>query len=204
MSGLIGDSGPLSFGADAFLSENENAVFTQGIVGVKAGAPSGGSTSAAAAPKSDEDWRRALKHASIEYLSRRDHSRKELRQKLLKRFPDLDGLLVLEDVLHELSDCGYQSDERYCEAYLRMRWRKGLGPIRIRLELREKGVEEHLIDQWLEADEFDWFAAAHDAWRKKYRGDLPDSYKDRQKQQNFLRYRGFTCEQVQSVFRLGE
>ena len=71
-------------------------------------------------------------------LARREHSRRELTQKLTeKSFEKAD----IEELLNEFVALNWQSDQRFAESYSRSRLRNGYGPIRIQYELRERGIE---------------------------------------------------------------
>lgn len=143
---------------------------------------------------------RALRNSAIYRLSRREHSSFELRAKFKERFPELDDDQLVSEVLERLQCDGMQSDQRFTEAYTRMRCRKGMGPQRVAQELRERGVSSHMIDAELVSPEHDWYAAAYQTREKKFGDLLPCDFKIRMKQQAFLRYRGFTMEQIQSAF----
>lgn len=142
-----------------------------------------------------------LRNAAIGLLARREHSRRELTQKLVKRFAQLDEYSadVVDDLLNDLAESDLQSDERFCESYVRMRCRKGYGPVRVGMELRERGVSDNLVQQWLNDEQFDWYEGAASAWQKKF-GRLPADHKERAKQQRFLQYRGFTSDQIREVY----
>ena len=85
----------------------------------------------------------SAKSVAVKLLSRREHSALELRDKLAKREFDEDEI---ELAIDELQQGGWLSDERFAEAYIRMRQLKGFGPIRISMELNERGVDEGIID----------------------------------------------------------
>ena len=57
----------------------------------------------------------ALREAALRLLARREHSRRELAQKLRRRFPDIPGER-LEAEIKALAEAGYQSDERRQES----------------------------------------------------------------------------------------
>ena len=85
---------------------------------------------------------------AIRYLSRRDYSRRELHHKLLAQsFPPK----VIEAVLDDLAEKGYQSDKRFVEMFLKSRVSRGDGPFKIKLALTQKGIAETLIHRILEA-----------------------------------------------------
>lgn len=144
------------------------------------------------APKVDSD----LYHVALGLLTRRDHSQKELELKLRARFSV--SSIELDILFEALSTYGYLNDQRFASAYTRARMRKGFGPERIRMELREKGVADELIDIALSAEELDWSAVAQTVWQKKYR-QPPNDLKEKAKQGNFLRYRGFNSEHFGSL-----
>ena len=130
-------------------------------------------------------------------LARREHSTRELLSKLHSRGFDAD---VAQAAHARLVAENLQSDERYTEVYLRQRSAKGYGPLRIRTELRERGIDEGLISaQFRRAEEngeLDWYELAAGVYRKKYGGLGVDGVKERAKRIRFLQYRGFDHEQI--------
>ena len=135
----------------------------------------------------------------MDCLARREHSRAELRAKLIKKDVDADEA---EATVARLAEQGLVSDERFAEAFVAARVRKGQGPVRLRLELEQRGVSDSLIEQVLAAAEVDWAALARSVRHKKHGADVPDDYRERAKQMRFLQYRGFTNEQIRCA--LGE
>ena len=83
-----------------------------------------------------------VRDIAVRYLSRREYAIEELRQKLLQRGVD-SGLT--EKVVGDLADENLVSDQRFTEMYVRMRIRRLFGPLKIRGELRSRGITEHLI-----------------------------------------------------------
>lgn len=135
-------------------------------------------------------WNKALN-----LLARRERSRQELAQRISQSFPELDPE-ELESVLVRLQDTGLQSDERFTESWVRARYQQGKGPIRIRYELREKGVAEHLAERFIESEEFDWYRCAEQQVGKKApAGEL--DFPAKAKLHRFLSYRGFTSDQIE-------
>jgi regulatory protein len=134
-----------------------------------------------------------LRVAAISLLSRREHSRHELFQKLIIRTSSETYLLQLLDQLVQL---GYQSDLRFTESFLRSRINRGLGQMRIERELKEKGIEQDLIEQCLQTD-IDWFELAYESGLRKFQTLNLNDYKERQKAFRYLAYRGFSMEQMQ-------
>jgi regulatory protein len=104
-------------------------------------------------------------------------------------------------VLDALSRRRLQSDERFAEQYLYSRQRRGYGPLRIRAELRERGVDEGLIEAYLDERDEGWLACLRQAHDKKYGDTLPQNFKEQARRARFLQYRGFTAEQIRGFFR---
>ena len=136
------------------------------------------------------------KQCAIGLLANREHSRVELERKLRQR--EFEGT-VIEQVIEQLSASGLQSDERFTEAYCRHRSRKGYGPVRIAQELRERGVEDGLIAEYVNADDESWSLACQAVWQKKFGGKQAADFNARAKQMKFLQYRGFNAEQIRAV-----
>ena len=131
--------------------------------------------------------------AAIGMLSRREYTCKEITDRLLKREFELD---VINSVLKSLQDDGYQSDSRFTEQYIRYRGEKGYGPLRIRMELKEKGVDAELINLSLAETELDWYEIAARVRHKKFKGASASTWEDKMRQARFLNYRGFSQEQI--------
>ena len=86
---------------------------------------------------------------ALDLVSRREHSRHELMQKLNKRFPET--IPVIEEVLDKLELNNILDDERFVDMYLNARARKGFGPKKIEMELYSKKVDSILIGNAIEA-----------------------------------------------------
>jgi regulatory protein len=134
---------------------------------------------------------------AMNYLARREHSEHELRNKLAKAEFSADDI---DDIISKLIASNLQSDERFCESYVRYRSQRGFGSQRIRQELKERGVDTELISDALFQSEIDWFSLAMTVRSKRFGEHRPEDYKERAKQQRFLQYRGFTHEQITESF----
>ena len=141
---------------------------------------------------------RNVRLAAMDLLARRDHLQGELQLKLKRRFP---GDAPVLDVLHELQEEGLQSDERFCESYVRQRAGRGYGPERIRMELRQKGAAEDLVLVAIKNCEVDWVLLARDTRYKKFGAAIPAAFKEKARQLRFLQYRGFSGESVARALR---
>ncbi|MFV2005379.1 MAG: regulatory protein RecX [Gammaproteobacteria bacterium] len=138
----------------------------------------------------------SAKSVAVKLLSRREHSAFEIRDKLQKR--DFDEAEIAQAIT-ELQQGGWLSDERFAKAYIRMRQLKGFGPIRIAMELNERGVNEHIVDEYLQADDDGWQQILEQQYLKKYRNSSIADYNDKAKRIRFLQYRGFPLDAIYRV-----
>jgi len=137
-----------------------------------------------------------LREAALRLLARREHSRLELAGKLARRgWPEaaVDGLI------DELAEENLQSDERFAESYVRQRVGKAYGPVRIRAELSERGIDRSQARWALEAESPDWFAIAADWYEKRYGPEPPADFKEKSRRQQALARRGFAHEHIREL-----
>ena len=132
-------------------------------------------------------------------LGRREHSRRELRDKLIARGIAGDEADV---ALSRLDDKGFQSDQRFAEMLARSRIAQGHGPIRILAELRLKGIDVHTAQAALDEQQADWPMLATDLCRRRFRGVAAD-HAERSKRANFLARRGFPAAIARSAVNAG-
>jgi regulatory protein len=135
-------------------------------------------------------------NACLDWLSRREHSAFELERKLNGRFPEEGNLVPL--VLAQLQASGLQDDYRFAEMLVRYRASRGQGPIKIRAELKSKGVAQDVVSEALSGSTFDWSEVASSAITKKYGEPSETSLtpKERARRQRFLQSRGFPYEHI--------
>ena len=143
----------------------------------------------------DECWQQA-RAAALRLLARREHSELELRHKLLAR---QFGDALIDRVVADLAGQGLLSDRRFADAYVRARFERGFGPVRIRSELRQRGVCAELVAETLAHLCGDWLESATRQRRKRFGGALPGDARARATQMRFLQQRGFTGEQIRTV-----
>jgi len=134
-----------------------------------------------------------IETTALRLLTAREHSRKELQGKLAARGFDPDGI---ETVLDALAEQGLQSDARFAELYVEGRVRKGNGPLRIRAELRERGIEEVWIDRALEPYAEQWREQIRRVHDQKYGAEPAGDRKEQARRARFLEYRGFPAELI--------
>ena len=86
--------------------------------------------------KTDEPYRKAL-NTALRILTRRDHSKHELSQKLKARGYAEE---TIDNVISRCERYDYVNDERTAQVYIRQLHRKGYGQRRIRSELNLRGL----------------------------------------------------------------
>ncbi len=126
-------------------------------------------------------------------LAGREHSRSELRSKLCARAFDPDSV---DAVLDGLVASGLLSDARFAEQFVMSRRRRGLGPIRIRAELLQRGVDLPLIARWLDEDAEGWLDQLREVYHEKFGSTYSQDPQEIARRARFLQYRGFHREQV--------
>ncbi|MDR5886570.1 regulatory protein RecX [Vreelandella janggokensis] len=136
------------------------------------------------------------REVAIQLLARREYSRTELARKLEQK------TFAAEDIdacLDALIEQGLQSDERFAESFIRSRVNRGQGVIRIKGELRQRGVDQEIATAAFatveEREAVDWFELARDTLARRFSspGATP---KERAKRERFLAMRGFDFDQI--------
>lgn len=145
-----------------------------------------------------EDVSAQIQGVALGLLARREHSRTELKRKLLQRGFEQSAI---QQVLDQLTNQGWLSDTRYVEVQLRRRAQAGYGPLRIREELQQQGITKAEVEQALKAAAYDWFASLQQVWQSKFAGQLPTTDSERARQMRFLTYRGFAVSDVLRLWR---
>ena len=134
----------------------------------------------------------------MDFLARREHSEVELRRKLAKRGFDAG---LIETTLADLVAENLLSNTRFAEAFVHSRFKKGSGPQKIHAELRERGIDEGLIDASIAEFDQQWRERVREVREKRFGAGLPGDFKERARQMRFLQQRGFTSEQISGVFK---
>lgn len=159
-----------------------------------------------------EAERRALKQRAIALLARREHSRAELRRKLLaapvggrgraaagmaEAPRALPSPALVDAVLDELAELKLLSDRRMAESLVRSSAAR-FGTARISQNLQRKGVEAGLIEEALQPLANTETDRAREVWQRRF-GQAPADMKARAKQYRFLLSRGFASSVVSRV-----
>jgi regulatory protein len=140
----------------------------------------------------------SLKGRALRLLGGREHSRAELQRKLIGH-EDVPG--TLDQVLDDLQAKGFISEQRVIDSVLYRRAAK-LGAVRIKQELKAKGLDEEAIKKAVSELEASELERARSVWAKKF-GSAPKDARERGKQQRFLSARGFGSDSIVRVLGQG-
>jgi regulatory protein len=143
----------------------------------------------------------AVRKQALALLARREHSGAELREKLAAKGFSAD---LINTTLSDLDREGWLKDERFVEAFIRTRRERGDGPVKIRAELRERGIGDVLIAAHLDARDPAWQQYLERLWVKRFRAKRPADFAEKGRQMRFFQGRGFTVEQIRAVTERGE
>lgn len=137
-----------------------------------------------------------IKEACLQYLIRREHSQQELLRKVSEKgYPKPSILIIIE----ELAEQGWQSDARFAESYARSRVHKGIGPLRIKAELQQRGAAGHPFDMVAEDIAGSWYELLQQVYQKKYADRPYENQKEQLKRCRFLQQRGFANDMIRRV-----
>jgi regulatory protein len=132
----------------------------------------------------------------MRFLARREHSREELRRKLLPKVAEGEDL---EAVLDELARRGWLSDARFAEHVARAKARR-FGPARLAHYLKSRGVDDEAIAAGVRAAGEEGIASLETVWRSRFRG-APADEREKARQVRFLQGRGFGLEEILRFLR---
>lgn len=132
-----------------------------------------------------------LRSYAFAVLTRKEYSKAELIKKLALYAENKNEVIEL---VEELSQRNYQSDQRVAEIVLSSQKRKGKGPNRIKLALKTKKIDSQLIQE--ELKEIDWAEQAYQLKIKKFGITVEKDAKLKAKQIRFLMYRGFEMDAI--------
>jgi len=139
----------------------------------------------------------SIRLSAFNMLARREHSRKEMYSKLHQRF---DNQEAVTQVLDEVEREGLQSDQRFAESFVRSRVQRGKGPVKIRYDLGQKGIEAGLVDEAMASFDGEWMNLARELVAGKYGLEPPADLKEKQRRMRFVMQRGFPAEVCYKLF----
>ncbi len=151
-----------------------------------------------------------IRFTAMNMLAMREHSVSELTQKLQQKFSNTaavhgkescDYFECIISVVAKLAADGLQSDTRFTEAFIAMRQRQGKGPLIIRMELKERGIDSDTIASHMNTSDEIWNQIATRVYIKKFGDQTMLDVKQRSKQIRFLTARGFSSANIQSALK---
>ena len=140
-----------------------------------------------------------VRRAAMNLLARREQSFFELVQKLTRKYPDFDREDIILPAIEKLREEDLQCDARFVESYVRYRSTRGMGPLKIEMELDQKGISSSQIRAELYKEEMDWITLCQEALERKFSDAPVNDLKDKEKRYRFLSQRGFNSEQIRAV-----
>ena len=136
-------------------------------------------------------------HSAIKFLSTREHSKKEIFNKLYSRKYSDD---IINDVIEQLVQQNYLDETRYTEMYCRSRINRRYGKKKIAFELAQKGIKGSMLQHALkDVDERVWLDAIKKQISKKVT-KVPVLFPDKIKLFRSLATRGFESQEIQTAF----
>jgi len=142
-----------------------------------------------------------LRTAAFALLARREYSRAELEQKLARKCESSE---LIQQVLDRFAADGYQSDKRFAHVFVCSRFSAGYGAMRIRQELRQKGIESDVIEQALTDEAPDSYHQALESCQRRFGDQPPGDPKEYARRMRFLVNRGFSFDDARRAIQAGE
>ncbi len=155
------------------------------------------------------DLRRTLIATIYSLLGRKDYTKKQILKKLQTKFAEA-SLALINEVIEELTAKNIISDQRFLESYVRSRISAGWGENKIKLKLREKGIDKELINDNLVLFDLINFEDIADYCKRKYKIDdidftkieYAEKTKLKSKIMNHLAQKGFNYDQIKKILEL--
>jgi regulatory protein len=137
---------------------------------------------------------------AFNYLSKRDYSQFSLHKKLTEKgFSTPIIAFVLQQLLGE----NLLNDERYCETLINRRMQQGYGPIKIRAELQQQGINKETIVNQLQHYETTWLENIKKIQQKKF-ASITNTKQKTAQQIRYLQRRGFSLSQIKQSIKFDE
>ncbi|PHR66052.1 regulatory protein RecX [Pseudidiomarina marina] len=143
-----------------------------------------------------ENERLQAEETLIRLLARREHSARELKQKLKQRGFDHQ---IIEMVLTKAQENGWQSDRRFAQVWVRACIAKGDGVRKIMARAPQKGLSSELIEDILQTEQPNWNQACYERLIKKFGETPPQDQKQRDKMIRHLMQRGYSFGEIKQA-----
>ena len=148
------------------------------------------------APSSNE-----MRAFAYRLLGQREYSVVELGRRLRQKWravPDIGA--PVDELIETLLQENLLSDERFTESLVRSRLQRYQGPLKIKAELRKRGISDAQISTQLEAHSGEWAEMAA-SWLQRHH-PVPLDFDTRKKYYRRLVSRGFTHDQAMQALDL--
>lgn len=136
---------------------------------------------------------KATQNAAIRLLARREHSRREMVQKLSIRGFEI---AQIEKVLDKLEKENLLSEKRFIGSIVRVRSQRGYGPLKILAELQKHGISQKCVVQDEDWQAINWHNVAQQAKIKRFGEHKPQTIEEESQQYRYLVARGFMPEHI--------
>ena len=147
---------------------------------------------------SEQDDPERVRDAALRLLALREHTQRELTGKLGARgFP----ATVIATVLADLAAEALQTVTRFASHFVAQRCARGVGPVRVRAELEQRGLDRELIAQYLDRDAACWREALQALVAKRYGSGPVSDRREWQRRARFLAGRGYASDMIRGVLR---
>jgi len=139
---------------------------------------------------------------AIKFLTRREHTKKEISLKLIRKYPQQDELI--DSITNFLTEKDYLSESRFAEMIFRARTNQLYGFNRVFFELKEKGLEDNLINEIISPKDSIWRENIALLIKKKTQNILISDIDRKQKNKliKFLMGKGYNYELVKSELNI--
>ena len=134
----------------------------------------------------------SLMGRALRYLSRREHSRQELRKKLL---PYAESDIQLHELMTKLEAQSWLSDERFAESLVRRKSER-YGSLKIIDELKQQGIEGDSLIEIKERLKISDATRAWELWQRKFDSLVTKDPKEKSQQMRYLVSKGFPLSVV--------
>jgi len=136
----------------------------------------------------------SLKARAIGLLSRREHSRSELRRKLAAHCEDETEL---DTLLGDLEREGWLSQKRFAESVVHRRAPRH-GARRIMHDLRQHGLPDETLAEFAEDLRATELQRAREVWLKRF-GTPPADAREHARQHRYMAARGFSADCLRRI-----
>ena len=155
--------------------------------------------------KTEEEAFKKARNIVFQLLKTRHQTEKEIRDKLGKKAFEKN---TIEKTVKYFKDLDFINDRLFAQKWIRYRLAKPYGKVKIRFELKNKGVSQPIIDDEIrEATGAENYSESETAWRlaqkqiAKHENKNIDKEKIKQRVYRYLARRGFGPDAIQEAIK---